>query len=132
MSQSKSTTDQNVSSGSKTKVLFDGNCIVCDMEIMHYKRMAPEIFEMLDISSPEFNADAYGLTKESVDKHMHVFTPEGELLRGVDAFAHIWSRLPKYRWGSKVIKTPGVYQIALVGYEIFARNRKYLPKKKRL
>lgn len=115
----------------KTKVLFDGNCIVCDMEIMHYKKIAPDTFEMLDISSPDFDANHFGLTKEAVDKHMHVFTPEGELLRGVDAFAHIWSRLPQYRWGSKVIKVPGIYHSALVGYEIFARFRKYLPKKHR-
>jgi predicted DCC family thiol-disulfide oxidoreductase YuxK len=115
----------------KTKVLFDGNCIVCDLEVGHYKRMAPDIFEMVDISQPVFDAAAYGLTSQAVNKHMHVIDPQGQVLVGVDAFAHIWSRLPQYRWGAVVIKWPLVYQAAQVGYAIFARYRHLLPKKSR-
>jgi predicted DCC family thiol-disulfide oxidoreductase YuxK len=116
---------------SKTKILYDGNCIVCDVEIAHYKRLAPEVFELLDISSAQFRAQDLGLTKEAVDKHMHVMTPEGDILKGVDAFVHIWSRLKGYRVLCPIVKAPGIYQGAKIGYEIFARYRKYLPKKNR-
>lgn len=114
----------------KTKIFVDGNCIVCDFEISHYKKMAPDIFEIVDISDPNFDASKYGLKFEDVNKNMHVCTPEGQVLIGVDAFAHIWSRLEKYQWGSKVIKAPGVYGVAKIGYKAFTIVRPYLPKKK--
>ena len=115
----------------KTKILFDGNCVVCDIEISHYKRIAPELFEIVDISSAEFRASDYKLTKEAVDKDMHVITPEGDLKIGVDAFAHIWSRLPRYQVFSKAIMLPVIHPCAKVGYSIFAKLRPMLPKKNR-
>ncbi len=114
----------------KTKIFVDGNCIVCDAEVAHYKRIAPELFEVVDISAPEFNAAAFGLSPDAVNREMHVLTPEGELKTGVEAFAHIWSRLPKYQWAGKLIKKPGVFQLAKAGYRVFAANRHLLPKKK--
>ncbi len=114
----------------KTKIFFDGNCIVCDMEISHYKRQAPDLFELVDISAEGFRASNFGLTAEAVQKHMHVLTPEGDLKIGVDAFAHIWSRIAKYNWASTLVRQPIVHMLAKVGYEGFARIRPYLPKKK--
>lgn len=115
----------------KTQILFDGNCIVCDFEVSHYKRLAPDRFDLLDISSPSFDSKKYGLSKEAVEKHLHLITSEGELKVGVDAFAHIWSQIPRYRLGSALIKSPVVYQAAQLGYSIFALLRPYLPKKSR-
>lgn len=114
----------------KTKIFVDGNCIVCDTEVAHYKRIAPEIFDIVDISSADFSATAYGLTTEAVNREMHVLTPEGEIKKGVDAFSHIWSRLPKYEWASLWIKKPLIYPLAKLGYRAFAANRHLLPKKK--
>lgn len=115
----------------KTKILVDGNCIVCDFEISHYKRIAPDLFEIIDISGPAFDATRYRLTAEAVNKHMHVLTPEGETKKGVEAFAHIWSLIPKYRFASKVIKWPVIHGLAKIGYRIFADLRPLLPKKNR-
>ena len=114
----------------KTKILFDGNCVVCDMEIAHYKRMAPEKFELVDISSPDFDVALYNLKKEDVNLNLHVVTPQGKILVGVNAFAHIWSRLQKYQWASKFIKWPVVNPLANFGYWQFTKIRPYLPKKK--
>jgi predicted DCC family thiol-disulfide oxidoreductase YuxK len=113
----------------KSRILVDGNCIVCSWEIAHYKRKAPELFEIVDITHPDFKAEAYGLNADKVQKHMHVLGPEGELYVGVDAFAHIWSRLPRWKLASVCIKAPLVYQAAKVFYEGFARIRPWLPKK---
>jgi len=115
----------------KSKIFVDGNCIVCDMEISHYKRLASSLFDIVDISSPDFDARAYGLTAAAVNKNMHVMTPDLEILIGVDAFAHIWSRLPKYRIASRLIKTPVIYQAARIGYAVFTIIRPLLPKKNR-
>jgi predicted DCC family thiol-disulfide oxidoreductase YuxK len=115
----------------KTKVFVDGNCIVCDWEIAHYKRMAPELFEIVDISAPDFNAADFSLTAEAVNKNMHVLTPEGDLKIGVEAFAHIWSRIEKYKLAAKLIKAPLINPLAKLGYKAFASLRPYLPKKNR-
>lgn len=104
--------------------------MVCDIEISHYKRIAPMDFEMVDISNPLFNAAEFGLTTEAVNRHMHVVSPDGKLHVGVDAFAHIWSRIPRYSIANKVVRFPGVRSIAEVGYEVFVRVRPYLPKKR--
>jgi predicted DCC family thiol-disulfide oxidoreductase YuxK len=114
----------------KTKILYDGNCVVCDMEISHYKRVAPDLFELVDISAPEFDAQKFNLSRAAVEKDLHVLTPEGKLQVGVDAFAHIWSVIKKYNILATFIKLPGIYSVAKVGYEIFTRVRPYLPKKR--
>jgi predicted DCC family thiol-disulfide oxidoreductase YuxK len=114
----------------KTKILVDGNCIVCDYEIAHYKRIAPEEIEIVDISSDHFDAASFALTTEAVNKNMHVITPEGEIKIGVDAFAHIWSRIKKYELASRVIRMPVFHPLAKAGYKLFTIIRPYLPKKK--
>jgi predicted DCC family thiol-disulfide oxidoreductase YuxK len=115
----------------KTKIFVDGNCIVCDFEISHYKRIAPELFEIIDISHPDFDATKFRLKKEDVNLNMHAFTPNGELKIGIDAFAHIWSRIQKYNLAAKAIELPVINQLAKMGYFVFARNRHWLPKRKR-
>ena len=117
-------------STTKSKIFFDGACIVCDMEISYYKRKNPEIFDLVDISSPTFDAKTYGLTPEEVQLHMHVLTPDGRIAKGVDAFAHIWSRMPMYKPVAFLIKLPGIYMVARIFYRIFASYiRPLLPKK---
>ncbi len=115
----------------KTKIFVDGSCVVCDWEIAHYKRIAPERFELIDISAAEFDASKYGLTVAAVQHHMHVLTPEGELRTGVEAFVHIWSRIEKYSFASRVIQLPLVHSLAKLGYSAFASIRPILPKKRR-
>ena len=116
----------------KSKIFVDGNCIVCDFEIAHYKRIAPECFDIVDISDPAFRAAEHGLTAEAVNRSMHVLTPAGELKIGVEAFAHIWSRIGKYRFASRLIMNPFIRPLANVGYWLFATIRPWLPKKSRL
>lgn len=120
-----------LTANNKTKILFDGNCIVCDTEVSHYKRIAPAKFEMVDISDKNFNAAKFGLSPEAVNKKMHVISPDGNIHKGVDAFAQIWCQIPKYQFAAKAIKWPLIYQVANVGYWIFANSRPYLPKKNR-
>ena len=114
----------------KTKIFVDGNCVVCDWEISHYKRIAPDLFDIVDISSPEFDAKAFGFSPEAVNRHMHVLTPDGQLAVGVDAFAHIWSRIEGWKLASKMIQAPLISPLAKIGYKIFVEIRPYLPKKR--
>lgn len=113
----------------RSKIFVDGNCIVCDFEVSHYKRLAPELFDIVDISNPSFDASAHGLTTEAVNKHLHVQTPQGEIFKGVDAFAHIWSRIPRYQFAYKLVNLPVVKTLAKLGYAVFGEVRPWLPKK---
>ncbi len=121
---------EKLASNNKSKIFVDGNCIICDYEIAHYKRIAPELFEIVDISQANFDASQFGLTAEAVNKNMHVLTPSGDMQVGVDAFAHIWSRIPKYQFGTKLIRLPIINSLAKCGYWFFTIIRPYLPKKK--
>lgn len=116
----------------KTKIFFDGNCVVCDMEIAHYARIQPDSFELIDISDPSFDSSRFGLNPKEVNLNMHVLTEAGEIKVGVDAFTHIWSQIPLYKIPSRVIRLPGVYTLAKIGYSIFARYRHLLPKKSKI
>jgi predicted DCC family thiol-disulfide oxidoreductase YuxK len=115
----------------KTMIFVDGQCVVCDMEIAHYKRLAPQLFDLVDISDSTFEATAFGLSRDAVNFHLHVQTPTGEILKGVEAFAHIWSRLPRYTWASRAIQMPLIYPVAQIGYSLFARVRPWLPRRKK-
>lgn len=84
---------------------------------------------MVDISNPSFKAVDYGLTTDAVNRHMHVMSPDGKIYVGVDAFSHIWSRIPRYSFAKKVVDLPGLRSMAEMGYEVFVRLRPYLPKK---
>lgn len=115
----------------KTKIFVDGDCIVCDMEIAHYHRVAPGQFELVDISGPEFRAEDHGFTPEDVRKNLHVVTPAGEVLIGVDAFAHIWSRTKKYQFAAKLVRLPVANSVAKAGYMAFTYVRPLLPRRQR-
>lgn len=112
----------------KTKIFFDGSCIVCDVGVAHYKRLAPEKFEMIDISAADFEAEKFGLDKKAAQHHMHALTPEGKIVAGVDAFVHIWSLIPSYRLAAWLIQIPVIYFFAKIFYRFFARYRHWLPK----
>lgn len=113
----------------KTLIFADGNCVVCDVEVSHYKRLAPQLFDIVDISNENFDAAKYNLSTKDVNENLHVLTPEGEMKIGVDAFAHIWSRLDRYKWASNLIKTPPIHYAAKLAYKGFTIVRPYLPKK---
>ncbi len=112
----------------RVKIFVDGNCIVCDFEISHYKRKAPDRFEIIDISHPDFQASRYNLDSARVNKHMHVMA-EDQIYIGVSAFARIWEEFPQYKWAAKLIRLPGINLFARAGYEVFAFIRPWLPKK---
>ncbi len=114
----------------RTQIFVDGNCIVCDIEVAHYKRMAPQKFDIINIATPGFQATSHGLDANDVNRHLHVRTPDGRILIGVDAFCHIWMQLWPYRWLARIVRLPGIYQLACLGYQIFARYRYLLPKRR--
>ena len=84
-----------------TKVYFNNSCNICRMEINHYKKIANSDLEWVDITN---NEDAVKITSKSQKellRRLHVIV-DGEVVGGAKAFIIIWSKIPKYKFLSKI------------------------------
>lgn len=115
-------------------VFYDGSCQVCSTEIFVYMRKDHGgRLEFVDISDPGFNPDAFGISLDDFMAMMHAIDQRSTVYRGVDAFWVIWQAFPGVPWFrflAALIDFPLVSPIACLAYRIFARLRKYLPKRK--
>ena len=117
------------------KVFYDGACIVCSTEMQVYRRKNHEgRLVFIDISVPEFDPAPYGISREEFMAQMHAIDREGTVFRAVDAFRAIWQAFPAstfYGALGTIIALPGITTLARMGYRLFARYRKYLPRRRR-
>jgi predicted DCC family thiol-disulfide oxidoreductase YuxK len=115
-------------------VFYDGSCHVCSTEMFVYMRKDHGgRLEFVDISDPGFNPDDFGISLADFMSMMHAIDQSGTVFRGVDAFLAIWQAFPGETWFrflGALTDLPLVRPIARLLYRIFARVRKFLPKKK--
>ena len=117
----------------KITVYYDGLCHLCSREIDHYRGQKGFVdFEFSDITAPTFSASEQGLDPVAVHKHMHVRDANGNLHVGVSAFICIWNNIPKYKKYARIASAKVLFPTLEVFYEIFAKIRPFLPKKKNL
>ena len=117
------------------KVYFNNSCSVCRMEINHYKKFNEKL-GWIDVTN---NKEAQKETSKSsaeLIRRLHV-EQDGKIYQGIDAFLIVWSRLPKYRWLYKLVKTPGIYHASYIAYEclayiLFIKNKGQLANEKSL
>lgn len=111
-------------------IFYDGACHLCSREIVKYRDMDHRHrLKFVNIAAPSFSATAYHLDATQVNKRLHVMV-NGHVYQGVDAFIEIWKQFSHLRFLSKVVSLPGIYQLATLGYAMFATVRVYLPKRK--
>tara|TARA_B100001250_G_scaffold281139_1_gene243418 strand:- start:3438 stop:3788 length:351 start_codon:yes stop_codon:yes gene_type:complete len=112
------------------KVFFNNSCSVCRLEINHYKKIADNNLEWIDITN---NDDALKLTSKSQHellRRLHVID-NGQVIAGAKAFVIIWSKIPKYNFLSKLLSIKFFFILFHFGYEfvayfLFLKNRKQL------
>ena len=83
------------------KVFFNNSCSVCRLEINHYKKISNSNIEWVDITN---NEEAIKLTSKSQKellRRIHVID-NGNVIGGAKAFVIIWSKIPKYKFLSKL------------------------------
>ena len=93
-----------------TKVYFNNSCNICRMEINHYKKIANTDLEWIDITN---NEDAVKITSKSQKellRRLHVIV-NGEVIGGAKAFIIIWSKIPKYKFLSKIFSIKPLFFI---------------------
>ncbi|MGC2425051.1 MAG: DUF393 domain-containing protein [Nitrospirota bacterium] len=116
------------------KIFYDGSCIVCSSEMERYRRKdAKKNLIFIDVTAPGFRPETYGKSREELMRKLHVLDAEGKYYTGADGFPPIWRGLPPesvYLSLAWLIEKPLVNQIAKAGYFIFARLRRFLPKRR--
>ena len=112
------------------KVFFNNSCSVCRLEINHYKKIADSNLEWVDITN---NEEAIKLTSKSQKellRRIHV-VDNGNVIGGAKAFVIIWSKIPKYKFLSKLFSIKPFFIIfhylyELVAYFLFLKNKNQL------
>ena len=112
------------------KVFFNNSCNVCRLEINHYKKISDSNFEWVDITN---NEEAIKLTSKSQKellRRIHVID-NGNVIGGAKAFVIIWSKIPKYKFLSKLFSIKIFFVIfhylyEFVAYFLFLKNKNQL------
>ena len=115
------------------KVYFNNSCSVCRMEINHYKKFNEKL-GWIDVTNNKEAQKETAKSSAELIRRLHV-EQDGKIYQGIDAFLIVWSRLPKYRWLYKLVKTPGIYQASYIAYEclayiLFIKNKGQLANEK--
>lgn len=115
------------------QIFYDGACRVCAAEIEYYlRRDHGDRLHGVDISAADFVAPA-GLTLSAMMYELHVIDANGTVYRNIAAFQVIWRALPAvpfYRLLTTLFALPFFNPLVRCGYRIFARLRRYLPKRR--
>jgi predicted DCC family thiol-disulfide oxidoreductase YuxK len=90
---------------------------------------------VVDISDAAFDPAPYGMTLAELMYQMHVIDRTGTVFRGIEAFWAIWQAFPSSTLlgvCGVMISLPVINQIARIAYRLFARVRRFLPKRRAL
>jgi len=114
----------------KTKVFFDGLCVVCSAEISQYKKMAgSENINFVDITEPSFNALDERLDPYKINIELHSIDQNGQIHVGVDTFILIWNQINSLKWLARLAQMPFFKKILTLSYHLFIKIRPFLPRK---
>ncbi|MFP4126428.1 MAG: thiol-disulfide oxidoreductase DCC family protein [Alphaproteobacteria bacterium] len=101
-------------------VYYNGACPICGAEVRHYRALAAKSeapLDWVDISAEPRALERWGIDGEGAKRRLYAVEADGSLVGGVEAFARLWERLPRYRAFARVARTPGLRPFAEVLYE---------------
>jgi len=100
-----------------TKVLFNGECPVCNFEIRHYEHYANT--SGLPIRFDDLNSEAladWDIDEETAARRLYVLH-DGALLSGMPAFRVLWAQMPRYNWLARVTGWPVIRPVTVFAYD---------------
>jgi predicted DCC family thiol-disulfide oxidoreductase YuxK len=101
-------------------VYYNGACPICGAEIDHYQKLAAASdapLAWVDISREPSALVAHGIDGEGAKRRLYATGADGRLTGGVEAFAQLWERLPRYRWLGRLARLRLVRPLAEALYE---------------
>ena len=114
----------------KIKVFFNNSCSICRLEINHYKKISDRNLEWIDITNNNDALKITSKTQEELLRRLHVID-DGEVIGGAKAFIVIWSKIPKYKFLSKLFSIKLFFLLfhyiyEFVAYFLFLKNKNQL------
>ena len=110
-------------------VYFDGSCPLCAREIAFYRRRrGGDRLDWVDVSELPDGEIAAGLSKSAALRRFHVKEPDGRILSGGLAFAHLWSALSALRPVGRIFRIPPLAWLLELGYRLFLSLRPLMQK----
>jgi predicted DCC family thiol-disulfide oxidoreductase YuxK len=105
-------------------VLYDGSCPICIKEMHQYQRFekSGEV-NWFDITGQDEWLLARQIDPDAALLELHVLTPEGKLVKGVDAFILLWQRAPLLRPIAWIASLPLLKSFIKNSYGWFTRRR---------
>ena len=112
------------------KVFFNNSCNICRLQINHYKKIADSNLEWIDITNNDDALKITSKTQEELLRRLHVID-NGKVIDGAKAFIIIWSKIPKYKFLSKLFSIKPFFFIfhyvyEFVAYFLFLKNKSQL------
>src|ERR1700685_3978799 len=105
----------------KKTIIYDGSCAACSnlmLRIDHSKKN--EAFNKVDFTTDKLPE---GVSRENLEKEIHVIDDKGRLHKNFDAILTISEEYPTFKTLVAIGRLPGFYQLGVLGYTIFAANR---------
>jgi len=114
------------------KVYFNNSCNICRAEINLYKKQNIEDIEWIDITDNKSAEIETQKNDKALLRRLHIKDGE-KVIDGAEAFLLVWKKIPKYRFLYVFFKTPIIFSLFSLSYEIIAfflylKNKKQLSK----
>ena len=107
-------------------VFYDGACPRCVKDRADYERMAGEggrDVAWCDITGRDDELRDEGIDPGAALRELHVRAPDGRVLRELDAYILLMSRVPRLRPLAWLIGVPGIRQLASRAYRWSVERR---------
>lgn len=105
-------------------VFYDGSCPLCRREIHFYRqRTGAGQLAWIDVSRASDRDVADGLSRDAALSRFHVKAADGRLLSGGDAFAELWSALPRFAPMSRLFRPRPLRWLLNRSYDLFLLGR---------
>ena len=107
----------------KLTIFFDGGCPLCKREIdFMSSRNKKGFLRFIDINSPDFSFDKYGITYKQAMERIHALKSNGSVIRDVNVFQEAYS-LIGVGWIYAPTKLPIIDKVIALIYGVWAKYR---------
>ena len=114
------------------KVYFNNSCNICRTEINLYKKQDVKDIEWVDITNNKSAEIETQKNNKALLRRIHIKDGK-KVIGGAEAFLLVWKKIPKYKFLYTFFKTPIIFTLFSLSYEVIAlflylKNRKQLSK----